>query len=229
MAGKESFSPEEWARVVASPMVASMAITAADPSGLWGLMKEAFAGGQSLLAAKQSAGANPLAKAVADDITTPEVRAAARERMQTLVKGAQIQEIKGRAVEELRGVAALVRSKAPADAAGFTSWLREVAQKAAEAGKEGGFLGFGGVAVSDAEKATLEDIDAALASGEAHRSDVARINGQEAYAEGAAAFRNGKSLHDSPHQRGTPAGEEWASGFQDAANGTEALSPEQEE
>ena len=37
-----------------------------------------------------------------------------------------------------------------------------MAQKAAEAGKEGGFLGFGGVAVSEAEKATLVEISAAL-------------------------------------------------------------------
>jgi hypothetical protein len=86
MAGKESFSSEEWARVVASPMVVSMAITAADPSGLWGLLKEAFSGGQSLLAAKQGQGASSLAKAVAEDIATPEVRTAVRDRLQRLVK-----------------------------------------------------------------------------------------------------------------------------------------------
>ena len=85
MAGKESFSSEEWARVVASPMVVSMAITAADPSGLWGLLKEAFSGGQSLLAAKQGQGASSLAKAVAEDIATPEVRTV-RDRLQRLVK-----------------------------------------------------------------------------------------------------------------------------------------------
>jgi hypothetical protein len=45
MAGKASFTSDEWARVVPSPMVASMAITAADPSGLWGLLKEAMSGG----------------------------------------------------------------------------------------------------------------------------------------------------------------------------------------
>ncbi len=38
MASKASFTPEEWARVVASPMLASMPITAADPSGVWGLL-----------------------------------------------------------------------------------------------------------------------------------------------------------------------------------------------
>jgi hypothetical protein len=165
MAGKASFTPEEWARVVSSPMVVSMAITAADPSGLWGLLKEAMAGGWSLVEAKQSTGANPLVKAIADDIATPETRTAARERMQEQFKGVQLHEVKGKAIEELRAVAMLIDAKAPEDAAGFKTWLRGVAQKAAEAGTEGGFLGFGGVAVSDAEKATLAEIDAALGTG----------------------------------------------------------------
>jgi hypothetical protein len=43
-------------------------------------------------------------------------------------------------------------------------WLYAVAERTAEAGKEGGFLGFGGVAVSDAERATLLEIHAALGS-----------------------------------------------------------------
>jgi hypothetical protein len=165
MASKANFTLEEWARVVASPMVAGMAITAADPSGLWGLLKEAMASGWSLLDARQSASANPLAKAVAEDITTPETRAAARDRLQAQFKGAQIGDIKHKAVEELRAVAALVDAKAPEDAAGFKGWLQEVARKAAEAGNEGGFMGFGGVAVSDAEKATLAEISSALGTG----------------------------------------------------------------
>jgi hypothetical protein len=37
-----------------------------------------------------------------------------------------------------------------------------VAQKVAEASSEGGFLGFGGVQVSDAEKASLADVARAL-------------------------------------------------------------------
>ena len=164
MAGKANFTPDEWTRIVASPMVAGMAITAADPSGLWGLLKEAFAGGQSLLAVKQDTSANPLAKAVADDITVPEIRTAARDRLQGQFKGAQIGDMKNRAIEELRAVATLVDTKAPDDAAGFKTWLQSVAQKAAEAGNEGGFLGFGGVAVSEAEKATLVEISSALGS-----------------------------------------------------------------
>src|SRR4051812_47778607 len=117
MAGKANFTSAEWARVVASPMVAGMAITAADPSGLWGLLKEAMSGGWALLEAKRDAGANSLVKAVADDITSPETRTAARDQVQTQFKGVQLSELKGKAIEELRAVAALVDAKAPEDAA----------------------------------------------------------------------------------------------------------------
>lgn len=162
MASKANFTSDEWARVVASPMVVGLAITAADPSGLWGLLKEAMSGGWALLEAKQGPDANPLAKAIADDITTPETRNAVRDRMKSQFTGAKLGELKQRAIQELRDVAAIVDAKAPADAAGFKGWLRHVAEKAAEAGNEGGFLGFGGVAVSDAERATLADIATAL-------------------------------------------------------------------
>ena len=59
-------------------------------------------------------------------------------------------------------MAALLDAKAPADAAAFKSWLQSIAQHTAEAAKEGGFLGFGGVQVSDAEKATVAEISSAL-------------------------------------------------------------------
>ena len=169
MVGKADFTPEEWARIVTSPMVAGMAITAADPSGLWGLLQEAFAGGRSLLEAKENNAANPLARAAAEDITNAETRIAARDRMQAQFKGAQPGEIKSKAIEELRSIAALVDVKAPNDASGFKAWLQEVAQKVADAGNEGGFLGFGGVAVSDAERATLAEISAALGTSGAAR------------------------------------------------------------
>lgn len=164
MAGKTSFTAEEWARVAASPMVVGMAITAADPSGLWGLLKEAMAGGWVLLEAKQDAKANALVKAIAEDFTNPETRAAARDRMQSQFAGAQLGELKQKAMAELRGIVGLVNEKAAYDAEGFKAWLSVVAQKTAEAGNEGGFLGFGGVAVSDAERATLAEISAALGS-----------------------------------------------------------------
>ena len=56
----------------------------------------------------------------------------------------------------------VVDAKAPHDAAAFKGWLRELSQHVAEAAKEGGFLGIGGVLVSEAEKATLTEISSTL-------------------------------------------------------------------
>lgn len=162
MSGKADFNPDEWSKVLASPMVAGTAITAADPSGLWGLLEEGMAGGWAMLKAKQDTNANPLIKAVAQDFTEGDARTLARDHIQTIFKGAQASDLKGRAVDELRSVATLLDAKAPQDAAAFKAWLRDIAQKVAEAANEGGFLGFGGVAVSDAEKATLAEISTAL-------------------------------------------------------------------
>ena len=67
-----------------------------------------------------------------------------------------------RSLASLREVSKILDAKAPDDAAGFKAWLRGISQKVAEASAEGGFLGVGGVQVSDAEKATLADISKAL-------------------------------------------------------------------
>jgi hypothetical protein len=67
-----------------------------------------------------------------------------------------------RSLANLREVSAILDAKAPGDAPAFKAWLRAISQKVAEASAEGGFLGFGGVQVSEAEKATLADIAKAL-------------------------------------------------------------------
>jgi hypothetical protein len=168
MATKSSFTAEEWTKLLSSPMIAGMAITAADPSGVWGLIKEGMSGGWALVEARQNAQANPLVKAVAEDFSTSDGRAAARTELQARFGGgANIVALKNTALSELRSVSKILDTKAPEDAAAFKLWLQGVAQKAAEAGTEGGFLGFGGVAVSDAEKATLAEISSALTADHA--------------------------------------------------------------
>jgi len=75
MANKASFTPEEWTKVLESVAVTGMAVTAAEPSGLWGMLKEALAGGAALAAAKADPNANELVKAAIADLETPEGRA----------------------------------------------------------------------------------------------------------------------------------------------------------
>lgn len=162
MADKSSFTPDEWKLVLEGVMMASVAVTAAEPSGLLGLLKESVAAGSSLAAAKTDAGSNGLIKAVVADFETSEGRSLARAGLKEKVAGGETADIKAKCLDVLRQVAVLVDAKAPEDAAAFKGWLRQISQRVAEAANEGGFLGIGGVQVSEAEKATLTEIGAAL-------------------------------------------------------------------
>ena len=153
MANKNDFTPEEWTKVLESIMVAGIAVSAADPSGLWGTLKEAAA-------AKRDPNSNELIKAAIADFETSSEGSilAMRERFAQAEPAECVQ----RSLASLQEVSAIVDAKAPDEAAAFKTWLREISQKVAEAAVEGSFLGFGGVRVSDAETATLRDISKAL-------------------------------------------------------------------
>jgi hypothetical protein len=164
MADKQSFTPAEWSKILESTAVTGMAVTAADPSGLWGMLKEALAGGTMIASIKSDPNANALVKAVISDLETKDARQATQEALKKLFAGARPSDVVPRSLGALREVSAILAAKAPADAPAFKSFLNDLATKVAEATKEGGFLGFGGVPVSEAEKATLAQIAEALGS-----------------------------------------------------------------
>lgn len=161
MAYAEDFGAD-WARVVGAPMLAGIAVTAADPGGLWSTVKESVATAGALRRGTTSDG-NPLIAAVIAAYETPEGRDLARGVLKAEAKGKTPAEVVNAATTELAAVAALVAAKAPDAVPGFKAWLKDVAQSVAEAGTEGGFLGFGGEKVSAAEKATLDRLATALA------------------------------------------------------------------
>ena len=156
---KDSFAPADWARIVGAPMLAGIAVTAAEPGGLWGAVKESAATAGAL----RGGGAdNPLIKAIVAAYETSEGRDMARGVLKEQARGKKPAEVVDAAVTELGAVAALVAAKAPEAAPGFRTWLKGIAGKVAEAGTEGGFLGFGGEKVSAAEKATLDRLATAI-------------------------------------------------------------------
>lgn len=160
MANKQSFAPDEWKKLVESAMVASIAVTAAEPHGLWGTLKEGLANARGM--AEGHSSSDELIRAVVADLETAEGRAIARDGMKEQFKGAVLADIPARAVATLREVGSILDTRAPNDAAAFKTWIYANAVRVAEAAKEGGFLGFGGVRVSDKEKVALADIAAAL-------------------------------------------------------------------
>ncbi len=160
MAFKDTFGAD-WGRVVSAPMLAGIAVTAADPGGLFGALKESFAVAGAVRSAKGDGDA--LVSEVAAAYETSEGRSMARDAMKTQAKGKKPAEIVDATVAELSAVTRLVAEKAPEAAPGFRAWLSAIATSVAEAGTEGGFLGFGGEKVSAAEKATLDRLATALA------------------------------------------------------------------
>ena len=89
MADKTSFTKDEWTLLLESPMIAGMAITAAEPSGLWGLLKESFAGGTALTRAVTGSDTNALVKSVVTDFSSGEGRSAARDGLKNKIREQQ--------------------------------------------------------------------------------------------------------------------------------------------
>ena len=153
MTSRQDFTDEEWARIRRAPLVAGVAISLADPGGPIEIAKETTA---TLRSATLPPSREELLASVALDI-----QALARQRQNPLGDfkprgGEQV-------LEELRAVNELVTAKAtPEEAEAFRRWLLAAAQAAADAGKEGGFLGFGAEQVSAGERRMLDQVRAVL-------------------------------------------------------------------
>jgi len=102
MTSKAAFTADEWNQVLGGVFMAGFAVTAADPSGLWGLLKETFASGRALMDAKNNASASELSQAIVSDMETSEGRSAAQDHVKGRLQGAKREEIKQRAIDALR-------------------------------------------------------------------------------------------------------------------------------
>ena len=153
MTTKSDFTEEEWARVRRAPFVAGMAISMADPGGPIEMAKES-------MGTVKSATNPPSREQLLTDIAL-DLQSMTQQRQNPLkdFKPQAPDQIQ----EELRAVSDLVTSKASAEeAAAFKQWLLTTAQAAADAAKEGGFMGFGAIQVSEGETKMLDQLRAAI-------------------------------------------------------------------
>ena len=159
MTTKSDFTEEEWTRVVRAPLVAGMAISLADPGGPIEATKET-------MATLKTATNPPTREQLLAEVAL-EIQAAGQQHHNPL-KGYKLDHgrVPGEQVlDELRSVQAIVAAKATSEETGaFGSWLLAAAQAAAEAAKDGGFMGFGAQQVSDREQAMLDQVRAAVSA-----------------------------------------------------------------
>jgi hypothetical protein len=157
MTTKSDFTEEEWIRVRRAPFVAGMAISLAEPGGPIELAKESAA---SLKSATNPPTREQLLAEIALD-----VQAMTQQRQNPLsgFKPTNAATAGQQILDELQAVSAIVGSKATADEIpAFKQWLLTTAQAAADAAKEGGFMGFHAIQVSQGEDAMLDQVRTAI-------------------------------------------------------------------
>jgi hypothetical protein len=155
---KSDFTEAEWSRIVRAPMVAGLAISVADPGGPIETAKESMAAIRSTI--------NPPSREQLLTEVALEVQAMAQQHQNPLsgYKPTTAGQTAGEQVlQELHAVQEIVAAKAtPDEAAAFGNWLMAAAQAAADAAKDGGFMGFGAQQVSEREQAMLDQVRTAV-------------------------------------------------------------------
>ncbi|HEY7094786.1 MAG TPA: hypothetical protein VH393_16505 [Ktedonobacterales bacterium] len=198
MTTKADYTAEEWAQLTQAPLMATMAIVAADMSGPVGLVKEMMATVRTIQETAASTTAGELVKAISTDVIESQQKKEQKDQgaasaqptgdataqpatdapaqpavsspdpMQSMkIDAKDPEEAKKKAVEGCVAAANIVTQKSPAEADEFKQWLMTIANRTAEAGKEGGFLGIGGTRVSEKEKTELAALASALGASAA--------------------------------------------------------------
>ena len=161
MTSKADFTEEEWTRLKRAPFVAGMAISLADPGGPIEVVKETAATLKAVLQEAEAGGRGELVDAIAreatDDVRQRKRPLAGFKPSKGATAGVEI-------LDELGEVNRIVSQKAtPEEAAAFRDWLLAAAQEAANAAKEGGFMGFHAERVSEGEQRMLDTLGEVLA------------------------------------------------------------------
>ena len=149
MTKKADFNAEEWETVVEGPVLAGMRVITANRGGT---IRESLAMGQVYAQARQQHGDSELLDEL---VSSPP--ALDQERVRAAGDVAKA------VTERLGEAVGILKEKASSEEVdAYRNFVMDVAEAAAKAHKEGGFIGIGGKQVSEREQAALEEIAAAL-------------------------------------------------------------------
>jgi hypothetical protein len=158
MTTKTQFTDEEWKGLLGAPTVAALYIAMASP-GVVDSMKEALAAARAMAEASKGTAPNELLGAIFSEFKDTDALKQAQPKLDT----SNPTQIKSEILEMVRKVGSTLDAKATSDeASAYKQWLYQVAVDAANAAKEGDFLGIGGKQVSDQETAALNEIAGVL-------------------------------------------------------------------
>jgi hypothetical protein len=150
MTRKADFNAEEWSKVVDGPLYAGMRVISAERGGT---LRETVAMSRVYQEARARHGESELLDEL---ISSPPSIDPERIRQ----AGGDLAAV---TTQQLRDAIAILETRATsAEVDDYKRFVMTVAQAAAGAHKEGGFLGIGGKPISDAENQALDEISSAL-------------------------------------------------------------------
>lgn len=173
---KDDFSEDEWFLLSSTPAMIGAAMSSAAPSGVIGTVKEMTAGMRGTVQGLNDYPESELITALLEKAENwdeakgkmKDYREKAKERLD----GAAIksrEELQTHVLTDCAAAAKLVDEKcSAADAKIYKEWSVKIANKVAEAAKEGGILGFGGERVSAEESELISKIEVALGAPTGH-------------------------------------------------------------
>ncbi len=164
MTAVANYTQEETEKMMVAPMLVSMYVMGASVSGPIGLVKEMMAGVETAMQAGRDAPVDSMLRALFSEENMKAQQDKMQQETKESTQGAQnMDQAKAKMTADLQVAMGIVNAKASAeDAAAYKALMLKVAEKVANAAKEGGFMGIGGVLVNDAEKQAIAEITAAL-------------------------------------------------------------------
>lgn len=162
MTRRQVFSSGEWRALRNAPQLVAIATAAAGNSGFFGSLSEGMSAASAFAAARR--GSNELIKELFDG---DEIRAAHGDIREILAAVKEVSafamQLQDAAIAAARkALAALGAHQATADLEDYRKMLAWLAEEVANASREGGFLGFGGVRVSEGEQQFLNKLYAVV-------------------------------------------------------------------
>jgi hypothetical protein len=148
MTGKADFNAEEWELVLSAPPSAGLIVATAQRGGTF---RESFSIAKAYTEARQHQGDSELLDAIASAKPEMDVK-----------RYHSAEELERDLLQRLRDAVALVQQKAtPEEAEAYRRFIADLAERVAEAHKEG-FLGLTGERVSEAERGAILKIKEAV-------------------------------------------------------------------
>jgi hypothetical protein len=171
MAFQERFTEEEQVLLSSLPTLIGSVMSLASGSGL-GTVKELMSSARSVMAGATDYQSNEIITGIVPaQSNLEEGMARAKElrvKLQEQLKAHEVdsrEELRQYVLDTCKKAHELLASKAtPSEADEFKNWTLGIAENVAKAASEGGFMGFGGVQVSDGENQLFKELAAALGS-----------------------------------------------------------------